>query len=136
MWSFDRRVWAASPSNASHCASFSPLGYPRPTPRALPALAVALLALGCASDPTDPSDPTLALSVTSHDFGALAIGARSPVLAITVSNSGTAHSGTLAVGLSGPSSGDFQVLKDECSGVRLSRGATCAVEVEVIPTVP
>jgi hypothetical protein len=102
--------------------------------RYLAPVAASFIALGCGSDPGDPSDSTLTLSTTTHDFGAMAVGGRSPVLVITVSNTGATRTGALTVALAGPTSGDFALRKDDCSGVRLSGGSTCVIEVEVIPT--
>jgi hypothetical protein len=97
-------------------------------------VAAALLLAACGSDRFDPNDSTLQLSVATHDFGALAVGARSPVLAITASNSGSSSTGTLGAALSGPASTDFALVRDLCSGLRLAGGASCTIEVEAVPT--
>lgn len=101
--------------------------------RCLGPMTAGLIAIGC-GDGFDPSDGALSLSTTTHDFGALSLGGRSPVLVITVSNTGTGSTGTLTVALTGPASDDFALLKDECSGIRLSGGSTCAIEVEAVPS--
>ena len=102
--------------------------------RSLAPIAAACIAMGCGSDSVDESDSALALSTTTYDFGAMAVGGHSPVLEITVSNAGTARTGAISVALEGPTSGDFSLAKDECSGIQLSGGSTCAIEVEVVPT--
>jgi hypothetical protein len=102
--------------------------------RYLAPIAAVCIAMGCGSDSVDESDSALALSTTTYDFGAMAVGGHSPVLVITVSNAGTTTTGAIAVELDGPTSGDFSVSKDECTGVQLSSGSTCAIEVEVVPT--
>lgn len=102
--------------------------------RSLPAVVAVLFSIGCGSDPTDPDDSGLALSITTHDFGAMAVGGHSSVLVVTVSNTGARPTGTLSVALTGPTSDDFALPRDECSGVQLPGGSTCVVEVEVVPT--
>jgi hypothetical protein len=95
---------------------------------------VALLAaLGCGTDPDD-DDSALTLSTEAWDFGVTAIGGRSTMLRVTVTNTGPGSSGTLAVGVSGPSAPDFKVTKDECTGRQLAGGGSCLLEVELIPT--
>jgi hypothetical protein len=130
---FDRRVGADQPATSLHSATppTSSAGLPR---RFLtPALAVFLVA-ACGSDRFEPNDSGLTLSVATHNFGSLAIGARSPVLAVTVSNSGSSSTGTLSVSLSGPASSDFALPRDLCSGLRLSGSGRCTIEVDVVPT--
>ncbi len=90
--------------------------------------------IACGSDPGEPGDSGLALSTTTHDFGSMAVGGQSPVLTITVSNTGTTRTGALSVAFAGPTSADFALARDDCSGLQLSGGATCVIEVEVVPS--
>ncbi|MGE5926711.1 MAG: choice-of-anchor D domain-containing protein [Gemmatimonadota bacterium] len=130
---FDRRVGADRSATAFPAAAIQTR--PSRVSRWLLApLAAALLAAACGSDRFEPNDSTLTLSVATHNFGALAIGARSPVLAITASNSGSSSTGTISVALSGQSSSDFVLVRDLCSGLRLAGGGSCTIEVEVIPS--
>ena len=76
----------------------------------------------------------MTLSTTEHDFGTTVIGNRSAALRITVSNAGTTSIGALSVGLAGPTSGDFEISRDDCSGTQLSGGGSCVIEVEIVPT--
>ena len=95
------------------------------------ALAASVAALGCGTDPEGHSD--LALSTATWDFGSVAVGARSAPLRITVTNSGTGETGALTVTIGGGPPEEFSLASDECSGRELGGGATCLVDVELLP---
>jgi len=80
------------------------------------------------------AQPTIALSPTSINFGALVVNAPSTPQAITVSNSGQAALSFTSIALGGANSGFF-TLGGSCStAVPLPAGGSCALTVQAQPT--
>ncbi len=76
-----------------------------------------------------PAAPAMTLSPTSLTFAAQAVSTASAAQSITVTNSGNA---SLTITQIAPS-GDFNET-DNCIGSAIAVGATCAVQVEFLPT--
>lgn len=94
-------------------------------------LAIGIAASGCGTDPE--GDSPLTLSPTALDFGSTGVGTRSAALRVTVTNSGDGESGLLTVEIGGGSPGEYSLASDECTGHRLGAGASCRVDVTLLP---
>jgi hypothetical protein len=90
---------------------------------------VALSGEGAQSTPPG----TLAVAPTKQDFGTLAVSGKSGAVSFTYSNGGAGATPPLAVSVTGPDAGDFQ-LTDPCSGKPLPAGGSCQVSVVFAPT--
>ncbi len=73
-----------------------------------------------------------------HDFGAIVIGQLSPVLQVTIRNSGGENTGPLSVAVTGANFGEFSIVptgdSSDCATARLAGGATCIAQVRYAPT--
>jgi len=83
----------------------------------------------------EPSEPGLAITPASQDFGQVVVGSSSSS-SFTVTNQGTSPTGTLKVLVSGGLDGttDFSIESDDCTGVTLDGSASCHVLVHFAPT--
>ena len=70
----------------------------------------------------------LSIDPTSSDMGQTPIGDTSAAATFTVSNTGQATSGTVAVSLGGTNAADFTIASSTCSGP-LTAGGSCTVKV-------
>ncbi len=74
----------------------------------------------------------LALSRTSIDLGASAIGQTSTVQTVTVTNPGAVATGALALSLEGTAASDFAIASSDCT--TLAAGGTCTIALRVAPS--
>ncbi len=82
----------------------------------------------------DSGAPFLSLDAIAHEFGSVVSGATSMPVQVTVTNSGSAPSGAVAVAISGPDAADFGVASDGCSGQPIAVGASCVFTMSFHPT--
>lgn len=87
---------------------------------------VALSALGA-------NPARLAVAPPSLDFGAMEVGRASGPRTLTVTNTGDVPTGPLGTSQSGPGSGSFTVMSDDCMGRALAATASCAITVRFGP---
>jgi hypothetical protein len=101
-------------------------------------LAFVLVALAACGDnlkvPADaPSgDAVLAIDMAMLPFGTVTVGTTSPPMTLTITNTGSAPTGTLAVTLFGGDAASFATDGATCSDV-LAAGASCTVPVTFTP---
>ena len=76
------------------------------------------------------SSPWLVITSAQSDLGTVPVGATGTATAFTVTNSGCAASGTLAVSVSSP---EFVIADDTCTGASLAEGGSCAVTLSLKP---
>jgi hypothetical protein len=76
----------------------------------------------------------LSLTPTPHSFGATDTGQDSTPQTFTLRNDGTATTGMLSAMLTGPDAIQFVLGMDTCTGMTLSTGASCTMEVTHRPT--
>ena len=67
------------------------------------------------------------------NFGSLAVGAPPVIRTIDVTNTGNMPGGIFIAVISGGAVGSFHLLDENCSGVMISPGATCNVQVSFEP---
>ncbi len=77
----------------------------------------------------------LSMSPSLNDFGPILVGAQSPTVKFTVTNSGTLATGALTTSLGGVQPGQFQITTNTCMAA-LMPAATCAIEVKFAPAAP
>jgi hypothetical protein len=118
----------------SHCVATGtapdarpPDGSPQPTPDA-PATTMPDAAT---SPPDAPAGGGLTIAPPTHDFGGGGLQSTSAPFVLTVSNGGSATTGTLTATLSDAS---FSLAGDTCVGTTLAPAATCTVSVTFTPT--
>ena len=77
-----------------------------------------------------------ALGITAaHDFGTvLTNGGGSAPATLTVTNGGGVATGILATSLTGSDPSQFAVVTDGCAGLPLGPGASCTIDVHMLPT--
>ena len=75
----------------------------------------------------------LVLSPASHGYGSVTIGASSGSQSYTVTNTGLAASGPVAVSITGTDAGDFTLTPGTC-GAQIAAGSSCTVSVVFSPT--
>jgi hypothetical protein len=75
----------------------------------------------------------LSIAPTYMDFPQLAIGQLSAPQALTVTNTGNRHSGSLSIALGGPNSSAFPIISDYCTRTQIGAGATCTIYVSFAP---
>jgi hypothetical protein len=75
----------------------------------------------------------LAINSTNQGFGTVTWGSASPVV-FTVTNTGGAASGTIAVSLTGSNATAFALGSGGCAGVSLAGGGTCTIAVNFAPS--
>jgi hypothetical protein len=101
-------------------------------------LAIAVVGSGCGGDsggPTSNGTAALSLSPPSYVYPNLEIGTTSAPYVFTVTNTGTAASGSLSYGVNGTNSGDFQFAAGTCTSAPLAAGAGCTIGVVLVPQV-
>ena len=77
----------------------------------------------------------LAVSPSTHAFADVVLGtASTEVDTITITNTGTVASGSLAVQATGSDPGQFTKATDTCTGQTLAGGATCTLGIKFAPT--
>ena len=81
-------------------------------------------------------DPTLLATPGGVDLPSGLVGAPAGRVAISIENRGFLPVTIGSVGLGGKNPDDFQVLSEACTGRALNPNATCAVELEFVPTTP
>ena len=74
----------------------------------------------------------LVIDPGAYDYGSRDLGGAETRTVLTARNTGGASVGPLTTALSG--SADFRVVADSCTGVTLSSGVTCSVEVGFSPS--
>ncbi|HUH01960.1 MAG TPA: choice-of-anchor D domain-containing protein, partial [Kofleriaceae bacterium] len=79
------------------------------------------------------SDVSLAIDKTEHDFGTVVTNSSSAATTFTITNTGTAPSGSLAVGIAGGDAADFSIDTDGCDGAPLAAAASCEIEISYMP---
>lgn len=79
-----------------------------------------------------PGRPLLAADPTSIDFGPTPVGFASDPHTIVITNRGNGSS-IVGTSLSGATPDDFWVRTNGCNGVVLAPGASCAIEVLLVP---
>ena len=77
----------------------------------------------------------LVLSPASHGYGSVTIGASSDSQSYTVTNTGLAASGPVAVAITGTDAGDFNLVSSTCGG-QIAAGSSCTVGVAFAPSAP
>ncbi len=91
--------------------------------------------------PTDaPLDPAMLTTTQQpYAFGPIVIGRVSPVLQITIRNSGEQRSSAITLSLTGASPGEFAVVPtgdtSDCAGATLDPDQTCTAQIRYAPTV-
>ena len=75
----------------------------------------------------------LSLDGITHDFGSVVSGATSMPVQVTVTNSGSGPSGTIAIAISGADAADFAVASDACGAQPLAAGASCLFTLSFHP---
>ena len=75
----------------------------------------------------------LSIAPTYMDFPPLAIGQMSAPQALTVTNTGNRHSGSLSIALGGPNSSAFPIISDFCTRTQIGAGASCTINVSFAP---
>ncbi len=88
----------------------------------------AVLSGGCTSFGPASFEPS------THDFGAVVIGASSTPRAFTLRNYGSGPTGPIGIAVAGTNPSDFVIVADTCGGVALPGGESCAVEITFTPT--
>jgi hypothetical protein len=76
---------------------------------------------------------TATLDPTSLDFGAQPEGSASPVLTVTVANTGGIALDPTATAIGGANPGDFSIVSDGCTGKQLNSGGNCEVALAFSP---
>ena len=76
----------------------------------------------------------LVVTPAALSFGAQVIGSSSTATTFTVSNAGGAPATGLAVALTGPDAGEFQIDREGCTGGVLTGAGSCPVLVHFAPT--
>jgi hypothetical protein len=76
---------------------------------------------------------TATLDPTSIDFGAQPEGSASPVVTITLANTGGVALAPTAVAIGGANPGDFSIASDSCTGQQLNSGSSCAIALVFSP---
>lgn len=84
---------------------------------------------------TGLGSPVLGISPASFDFGTATVGTISASQTFTVTNSGTAATGTLSVQLTGSGATQFQFVSNGCLSIALSPNGSCTVTVRFLPTI-
>ncbi|MFO0600581.1 MAG: choice-of-anchor D domain-containing protein [Myxococcaceae bacterium] len=79
------------------------------------------------------SDAGISGTPAGHDFRGVVTNTPSSAFTFTVTNDGTAPTGTLTVGLSGANSGDFSISNNTCTGA-LGASGSCTVDVTFTPS--
>ncbi|CAN7298386.1 choice-of-anchor D domain-containing protein [Pseudoduganella sp. LjRoot289] len=80
------------------------------------------------------AQPTIAVSATSVNFGALLVNAPSGTQTITVSNSGQAPLSFTSISLGGANSGFFTLGGTCATAAPVAAGGSCTVTVQAMPT--
>ncbi|HZM28103.1 MAG TPA: choice-of-anchor D domain-containing protein, partial [Gemmatimonadales bacterium] len=82
----------------------------------------------------DPGVDKLRVDPSSKDFGSVALGQSSSATTFTITNTGTAPTGSLAVSMGGANLSSFAIGANTCAGQTLAANATCTVAVTFQPT--
>lgn len=82
---------------------------------------------------TEPPAAVLAIDRSGADYGFAVAGTSSSAAMFSVTNAGTAASGSLSATLSGTNPSEFKITSDACSGATLTPGGHCAVGVDFAP---
>lgn len=81
-----------------------------------------------------PGPPTMSLVPLSQDYGTVVDGESSAPVLYTLQNTGTARTGTLIMGFTGHSAGDFTMSANGCAAAgALDPGASCTFMVALTP---
>src|SRR6185295_14017296 len=75
----------------------------------------------------------LEIAPTTHDYGDVLVGDTSASQTFTVTNTGGATTGTIAVSLGGSNAADFTIGTDTCNGMTLAGAGMCTVDVTLTP---
>jgi hypothetical protein len=97
-------------------------------------VAAALLALALGAGAAHAAGPALSLAPSSLTFAARDTGTTSAPQSLTATNSGTANLFFNSVRIGGAAPLDFTIVDDQCSGVTLAPGASCAMSIVFAPT--
>lgn len=86
---------------------------------------------GC--EPPGGSTGALTLSPSAPDFGTIPMKAKGPPATLTLTNAGSASSGTLTAAVGGAAGTAYLLSADGCTGQDVAPGATCTVQVSFAP---
>ena len=85
---------------------------------------------------TDGGPSALGIDRATQDFGPVAIGQTSAAATLTITNTGTGPTGTLATAITGAQASVFTVAENTCQGQTLAAAASCTVTLTFAPTAP
>ncbi len=80
--------------------------------------------------------PTISVTPSAHEFGAVPVGGESPPLTVTVGNTGCANLAVGTLTLTGADPGEFELRNDEISGATVPPGGSRTLQVLFKPTAP
>ncbi|RJQ21247.1 MAG: DUF1566 domain-containing protein [Nitrospiraceae bacterium] len=76
----------------------------------------------------------LDISPDSHDYGNVNVGASSPAMTFTASNTGTGNLEIYTITITGTDSSDFNIQNDYCTGAVLAPSGNCTIEAVFSPS--
>ncbi len=82
--------------------------------------------------PPAPTWPELDIAEESVAFGQVPVGSSSGAVVIVIGNVGDGQSGRVSFQLDGSDPGAFTMESDECTGLRLAPGESCAASVRMM----
>ncbi len=77
---------------------------------------------------------SLSISPAVVNFAARLVGSSSPPSLLTITNTGSVPTATLATAISGANPSDFAIQSDTCVGATLAPGDTCAIAIAFTPS--
>ena len=80
------------------------------------------------------SDGALTLTPASIGFGAVAVGASSTNVNVTLTNRGPVATATVSTALTGADAAEIAIVSDACRRAPLNGGATCTITLQFSPT--